>query len=81
MDTKQRFLTVGEMASDINENIAKPGTLKTQLVQTLVQEEPLDWRKELASVLRDDPDVEQKVRQKLAIALPSAAGAIPAAVR
>lgn len=81
MDTTKRFLTVGEVASDINENVAKPGTLKTQLMQTLVQEEPLDWRKELSDVFRYDNDVEQKIRQKLNIAAPSLTNAIPAARR
>lgn len=81
MDTKQRLLTVGEVAADINISIANPGTLKAQMVQTLVQEEPLEWRKELATAFRNDTALKQKIKNKLAIPAPSPTGAIPAARR
>lgn len=81
MADKKQILTVGQVIKDINTSLASSSLLKTQLMQSLVTEEPVNWTYEIASAFSSNDQVIAKTKEKLNISQTPGSNALQAAFR
>lgn len=67
MDTLKRALKVGQVIKDISTSIETSATLKEQITQALVSEEPIVWPTAIANAFANDTAIAAKLQGNLPV--------------
>ena len=64
MSTNKRILQVGQLSKDLLDLLSKPTSLKQQIIEELVEEEPIDWAASIADAVSTNTEIVNLVQSK-----------------